>query len=427
MIVVIFFIAKDFIMTANYTRVKLACYASNVTMSIVGNLSPLLFLTFHTLYGISYTALGFLVLINFVTQLIIDIVFSLFSHKFNIPLAVKSAPILGIAGLLIYAFCPLLFPESAYLGIVIGTVIFSAASGFNEVLISPVIAAIPCDNPDHEMSKLHSVYAWGVVFVIAVSTAFLLIFGSENWQYLALLFALVPFLASILFFGAEMPPLETAEKASGVKAFFMSKGLWICVFGIFLGGAAECTMAQWCSGYIERALGIPKVWGDLCGVALFSVMLGLGRTLYSKYGKNICKVLFVSAIGSTLCYLTAAVSGVAIIGLIACAFTGFCTAMMWPGSLIAVSERFPHGGVIMYALMAAGGDLGASVGSQLVGIITDAVSENEKAIQLAANIGLSPDSLGMKIGILIGMLFSVIAIFVFLNIMTKQKNFIEKA
>ena len=412
-------------MSSRFKRVKFACYASNVTMSIVGNLSPLLFLTFHTLYGISYTALGSLVLINFVTQLLIDIVFSIFSHKFNIPAAVKTAPILGIIGLVIYAVCPLLFPGNAYLGIILGTVIFSAASGFNEVLISPVIAAIPSENPDHEMSKLHSVYAWGVVAVIAVSTLFLLIFGSENWQYLALLLALVPLVATILFFGAEFPTMEKPERLSGAFDFFMSKGLWICVLGIFLGGAAECTMAQWCSGYIERALGIPKVWGDLFGVALFSVMLGLGRTLYAKYGKNISKVLFFSAIGSTLCYLTAAISEIAVIGLIACAMTGLCTAMMWPGSLIAVSERFPHGGVVMFALMAAGGDMGASVGPQLVGVITDTVSAVPAAAELALKMDLTPERLGMKCGILVGMIFSLIAVFVFLSIMKKQKNYTE--
>ena len=410
----------------NYKRVKLACYTSNVTMSIVGNLSPVLFLAFHTLYGISYTALGFLVLVNFVTQLIIDLIFSLFSHKFNIPLAVKSAPILGAVGLAVYAVCPMIFPDNTYLGILLGTVIFSAASGFNEVLISPVVAAIPSENPDGEMSKLHSVYAWGVVFVVAVSTLFLAAFGNDSWQILALLFALVPTAACLLFWGSELPPLETPEKASGVLGFFKSKGLWICVLGIFLGGAAECTMAQWCSGYIERALGIPKVWGDLFGVAMFSIMLGLGRSLYAKYGKNIGKVLFFSAIGASVCYLTAAISGAAVVGLIACALTGFCTAMMWPGSLIAVSERFPHGGVMMFALMAAGGDLGASVGPQLVGFITDKIKESSAAVGVAAKMGITPEALGMKCGIFVGFMFSLAAVFVFLSIMVNRKKYIEK-
>ncbi len=58
------------------------------------------------------------------------------------------------------------------MGLVIGTVIFSASSELAEVLISPVIAAIPSDNPEREMSKLHSIYAWGVVGIVIVSTSF---------------------------------------------------------------------------------------------------------------------------------------------------------------------------------------------------------------------------------------------------------------
>ena len=81
-----------------YDRVKLACYATNVSMSIVGNLSPLLFITFHSLYGISYSLLGLLVLINFCTQLTVDLILSFFSHKFNIPRIVKFTPVLTVIG-----------------------------------------------------------------------------------------------------------------------------------------------------------------------------------------------------------------------------------------------------------------------------------------------------------------------------------------
>ena len=96
-------------MDKNTRLVRLGCYASNISMSVVGNLSPLLFLTFHDLYGISYSLLGLLVLINFCTQLAIDLIFSFFSHKFNIPLAVKCAPFLTMAGLIIYALSPVFF------------------------------------------------------------------------------------------------------------------------------------------------------------------------------------------------------------------------------------------------------------------------------------------------------------------------------
>lgn len=409
-------------MDHNINRLKYACYSANVTMSVVGNLSPVLFLTFRSLYGISYSLLGLLVLINFVTQLIIDLIFSFFSHRFNISKTVKSIPLIAVFGFLIYAIWPFFFPGQVYPGLVIGTVIFSAASGLGEVLISPVIAAIPSNDPDREMSKLHSVYAWGVVFVIVISTVFLLLAGNESWQWLALIFMLIPLVSAFLFAGSEVPPMETPEQASGALRLLRNKGVWLCVFAIFLGGAAECTMAQWSSGYLEQALGIPKIWGDLFGVALFSVMLGLGRSLYAKIGKNIGRVLTFGAVGATLCYFTAAVSSVPWTGLLACAFTGFCTSMLWPGNLVVASGRFPEGGVFIYAMMAAGGDLGASVAPQLVGIITDAVMADPAAASFAAALDLAPEQLGIKMGMLCGMLFPLIGIFVYSYIWKKQNN-----
>lgn len=409
-------------MEKQYKRLKLACYTGNLSMSLVSNLSPVLFITFRTLYGISYSLLGLLVLINFFTQLIIDLIFSFFSHKIDIPKAVKTAPVLTFAGFLVYAVWPYFFPQSVYAGLVIGTIIFSASSGLNEVLISPVIAAIPSDDPDREMSKLHSVYAWGVVAVIIISTLFLLAFGKENWQYLVFLFMLIPVAAIYFYKDAQIPEMETPEKVSGVLELLKNKGIWLCVFAIFLGGAAECTMAQWASGYLEKALTIPKVWGDIFGVALFSVMLGTGRTLYAKKGKNITAVLVWCSIGATLCYLVSAITNVSYIGLVACAFTGFCTSMLWPGCLIVASDRFPKGGVFIYAMMAAGGDLGASVGPQLVGVITDAVIQNPSLITLTQNFDLMPEQLGMKAGMLAGMLFPLIAIPLFLHIHKTKKE-----
>lgn len=397
-------------MKNNYTRLKLSCYTTNLTMSVVASISPVLFLTFRAEYGISYSLLGLLVLMNFCTQLTVDLIFSFLSHKFNIPMTVKFIPIIAAAGLVVYALLPWMFPDMAYIGLVIGTVIFSAASGLAEVLISPVIAAIPSDDPDREMSKLHSIYAWGVVFIIVFSTLFLLLCGGKNWYWLALIFAIIPITSSILFSGAPIPEMSTPERASGVVKFLKNKGFWACFFMIFLGGAAECTMAQWSSGYLEAALGIPKVWGDLFGVALFSVMLGLGRSMYAKFGKNVSKVLLLCAIGATICYLTAAISPLPIIGLIACAFTGLCTSMLWPGSLIVGADRFPESGIFIYAAMAAGGDLGASIAPQLVGLISDFTIANEQLSSLAVSMGLTPDSLGMKLGMLVGMLFPLAAI-----------------
>ncbi|MBQ6947623.1 MAG: MFS transporter [Clostridia bacterium] len=403
-------------------RLKLACYTTNITMAVVGNLPPVLFLTFRDLYDISYSLLGLLVLINFVTQLTVDLILSFFSHKFNIPLTVKLTPAIGMVGLLFYAATPLLFAGNEYVGLVLGTVIFSAACGLAEVLISPVIAALPAKDPDREMSKLHSIYAWGVVFVIIFSTLFLQFTGKPYWPILTIILAVIPLISTLLFAGSKIPAMDTPAHTGDVLSYFKNPGLWLCVGAIFLGGASECTMAQWSSGYLEQAVGLPKVWGDIFGVAMFGMMLGLGRSMYAKIGKNLGRVLFFSAIGATVCYLVAALSPLPIFGLVACGLTGLCTAMMWPGSLVVAEQRFPTGGVFIFAIMAAGGDLGASVGPQLIGIITDAALTNPAALSLANTLSLSPEQLGMKTGMLIGALFPLIAIFLFARIRKNRQE-----
>lgn len=45
--------------------------------------------------------------------------------------------------------------------------------------------------------------------------------------------------------------------------------------------------------------------------------------------------------------------------------------MLWPGTLIMMEENISGVGVAAYALMAAGGDFGASIAPQLMGIIAD--------------------------------------------------------
>ena len=405
----------------NIKRVKLACYTANVSGAVVANLSPLLFLTFHELYGISYSLLGLLVLINFCTQLIIDLIFSFFSHRFNITLTVRITPVLTALGLISYALLPFLMPNNVYLAVAIGTVLFSLSGGLGEVLLSPTVAALPSDNPEREMSKLHSAYAWGVVAVVVVSTVFFLAFGEENWQWLALGFAIIPLFCTVLFMGADIPKMETPKKTSGALGYFKNPYVWLCVFAIFLGGASECTMGQWCSGYVEAALGLPKVFGDLFGVALFSVMLGLGRSLYAKYGKNIERVLFCGGIGAAVCYLVAALTDVAVVGLFACALTGFFVSMLWPGSLLVAEGRVLESGVFIFAIMAAGGDLGASVGPQLVGVVADTVAANMSLASVASDLGMTMEQLGMKCGMLVGAVFPILAILVY-GIILKTKK-----
>ena len=409
-------------MTNNkYSLAKIASYITGGSMAICANLSPILFITFKDLYNISYTLLGFIVVINFLTQLVIDLAFSFFTKYFNIHKCVRMTPLIVFIGLLLYGIMPMLFPKMAYLWIIISTIIFSVASGLSEVLLSPVIAEIPSENPEHEMSKLHSMYAWGVVVVVLISTLYLNIFGTENWMYLAFLWALVPFSAFLLFLKAELPQMSNTDKKS-TNNKFLSKGMLLCMLCIFLGGAAECTMAQWSSSFLERAIGDHKVFGDVFGVAFFAMLLGLARTFYSKYGKNIINFMLMGMIGATFCYIIAGVVLNPVICIIACALTGLFTAMLWPGTLIYLEENFTNVSVSAYALMAAGGDMGAAIVPQLVGVVSDKFALSEIALKFSGFFNISSEQFGMRCGIITAAIFPLLGTIVILYMKKYFKN-----
>lgn len=357
---------------SNYKRTKLACYSAYFSMTSAFCLPPLLFVTFHEMYGISWTLLGTLVTVNFCTQFAIDLIFTIFSKRFPIKTVIRVMPLITSLGLLIYAIFPVLFPQMAYAGLLIGTVIFSVAAGLSEVLLSPIVAAIPSENPQKEMSLLHSLYAFGVFSIVVISTLYLKCFGTRHWMYLTMFLAALPVVTSLLFFLSPIPDLDTGgQNANTVPSQNRVLGLVLCFGCIFLGSCAENVMSNWISGYMEAQLHIDKAVGDILGMAMFAILLGATRICYAKWGKNICNMLLVGMIGSAVCYLLAGVSTHLVPSFLACVLTGVFTAMLWPGTLIMMEQFLPGVGVAAYALMAAGGDLGASIAPQLMGILAD--------------------------------------------------------
>ncbi len=403
----------------NYSKTRRACYYAYLAMASVFVLPPMLFITFHDMYGISYTLLGTLVLISFCTQLSIDLIFSFFARFFNTRLTIRLMPILTSTGLIIYALLPTLWPQQAYLWLVMGTVVFALAAGLCEVLLSPLIASLPSEHPEKDMSLLHSLYGWGVVCSVAISSIYFYIFGTENWAYLALFFAIFPLIASFLFFTSPIPVMEisSSQKGSGGKGRMLA----LCVLCIFLGSAAENTMTNWISGFMENALNIPKAIGDVAGLAVFALLLAMSRVLYAKYSPSISKTLLVSMIGAAVCYLVAGTSGV-VLSFIACILMGVFTAMLWPGTLILMEQKIPSPGVAAYALMAAGGDLGASVAPQLLGIVVDKVSVSRFALELSQTSSVTPEEIGLKVGMLIAAIFPIIGTLLVIYIIKRSKK-----
>ncbi len=399
----------------NYKRTKRSCYAVYLATASVFSLPPLLFGVFREMYGISYTLLGTLVLINFCTQLGIDLVFSFFSRHFDVHKSLRAMPVLTALGLCVYALFPAVFPTHAYAGLAAGTVLFSVSAGLGEVLVSPTIAALPSDTPDRDMSMLHSLYGYGFTGVVLVSTLFLQLVGKKYWMYLTLVWAVLPVIAAVMLMLSPLPDMNMAQAEKETpEGSHRKRGILLCMACIFLGGCTENTMTNWISAYAENALHIPKLWGDVLGMALFAVLLALTRTAYAKYGKNISRTLMVSMAGSVVCYIAAALSPNAAVSLVTCVALGVFTAMLWPGTLILMEEKIPAVGVAAYALMAAGGDLGSSLAPQALGIVVDRIALTNWAGKFGNAVSLSPEQVGFKVGILFAAAFPAAGILLLL-------------
>jgi fucose permease len=264
------------------------------------------------------------------------------------------------------------------------------------------------------MSLLHSLYAFGVLTMVVIGTTFLKLFGTENWAYLMLFLAALPVIPAVLFALSPMP--DMGGHAGGGSGMASTKkrtvGLALCVGCIFFGSCAENAMSNWISGYMENALGIDKALGDILGVAMFAVLLGLMRIGYARFGKRITPVLMAGMIGAAVCYLVAGLVPGVVLPFIACIFTGLFTSMLWPGALIFMEDNIPAVGVTAYALMAAGGDMGASVSPQLLGIVVDGVSATDFAAELGTTLGISAEQVGLKAGMLVTSLFPILGIVV---------------
>ena len=74
---------------------------------------------------------------------------------------------------------------------------------------------------------------------------------------------------------------------------------------------------------------------------------------------------------------------------------------------IPEEEKYTHVGVAVYALMAAGGDMGAAVAPQMVGILSDKFSLTDLAFNISETLHIGTEQVGMRAGLLVAALFPI--------------------
>lgn len=361
----------------NYKSTLHACYLGYITQALIVNLPPLLFVVFREKFGLSYTMLGSIVMLIFVTQLIVDALAVEYVDKIGHRTSAVMAHAFAAVGMIALAFLPRILPYP-FIGLIVSSILFSIGGGLIEVLVSPIVESLPSEAKASSMSLLHSFYSWGQVLVIILSTLALLFLGQELWFFLPLVWSLLPLYTLFKFTRVPLIPPEEESKRTPLRTLFRSRIFLIALLLMICSGASEQSMAQWASLFAEKGLGISKTLGDLLGPCLFAVMMGIVRTWYGMKGQkvHIHKILVISSVLCMASFVITAIVPIPAISLLGCALCGLSVSLMWPGMLSLTAASYPSGGVAMFAILALAGDLGCSVGPQLIGIIADSSSLN---------------------------------------------------
>ena len=275
-------------MEARYRSTLWACCFANFFQA-VGSCFAILYVPLRGLYGLSFTDFGILVSLNFITQVASDVLFSKPVEKYGFRPFAVAAPLVSAAGLGLFAAAPILFPQRPFAGFCAGMFLFAAAGGLQELLLSPILDALPIpeERKARSMSMLHSFFAWGQIFVVLATTGLLAVWGAARWQWIVLLWAAPPVAGAALFCRVPLARKNGGAPPLPLRALARKGVFYALLAAIVLGGAAEVTMAQWASAFLEKGLRLPKLAGDVWGVCFFSLMLALGRSGYAALGARV--------------------------------------------------------------------------------------------------------------------------------------------
>ncbi len=372
-------------MDKSYNKTLYACFIGYIVQAIVNNFVPLLFLTFHSSYGIPMTQITLLITFNFGLQLLVDILSVTFVDRIGYRASVIIAHLCAVMGFVFLTVLPDMF-ENAFPGLLVAVAVYAVGGGLLEVLVSPIVEACPTKNKEKAMSLLHSFYCWGHMAVVVVSTAFFHLFDIENWKIMACVWAIVPFANLIFFIKVPIASLmDEGEKGLTIGQLFRKKIFWVLMVMMVCAGASEQAVSQWASAFAETGLHVSKTIGDLAGPMLFAFLMGSARAFYGKYGERIDLDEFMIG-SSVLCiisYLCISLVPSPIVGFIGCALCGLSVGIMWPGVFSKAAASYVRGGTAMFALLALAGDVGCAGGPTVVGMVSGAWGNNLKVGMLA--------------------------------------------
>ena len=359
-------------MQNKYFKTKISCYTGFVVQAIINNFLPILFICLQDNYSLDYEELARLIIINFLAQLGVDLLTPKVTKHLGYKVTAFLSQFTAFLGLIMMGILPVVMRDK-YLAICISAVVYALGSGMMEVILSPMVDILPSNNKRGGMSILHSFYCWGQAFTIIVTSALLSLVGTKHWNYIPLVWAVIPFFNALSFLKVPIiEPKEDKKLATLGELLKRPKFLGFMLM-MLCAGASEIAMAQWASLFAQNGLGVNKVIGDLAGPCAFALLMAFGRVYYGINAKKMDfkKIVLTLSLFAIICYLGVAFTKNAVLSLVFCALCGLAVSIFWPSTYSQGAVDFTDGGMVMYGVFAMCGDIGAALVPWVLGIVAD--------------------------------------------------------
>ena len=395
-------------MKLTYKHTLSACCTAYTVQAAINNFSPLLYAFFAERLGISLTEISLLITVNFLIQIGMDFVGTVLADRIGYRWSAVLGNAFSLVGFILLGTLPTVM-EGTLLALLIATSVSAVGGGLLEVIVSPIVEALPKEETGFSMNLLHSFYCWGHVAVILVSTLFFSLFSLEYWYVMAFTWGILPLVAGGMLIFVPMRQLTEEKTGASLRYLFGRREFYLLMIVMLAAGASELSMAQWASYFAEEGLGVSKALGDLLGPASFAVAMGATRLVFGVIGDRFKmeRCLLLSFLLCIASYLLAALSTSPYVSLLGCAVTGVAVAILWPGTYTLGATLLRRGGTPMFALFALAGDLGCAIGPTIVAAVSDAVTSG-KITNPFPDLGTLGG--GIRTGLLVAVVFPMLAV-----------------
>ncbi|MCA9446631.1 MAG: MFS transporter [Candidatus Omnitrophica bacterium] len=342
------------------------CSGGMICVAIAANLIPVYLTTFsETFGGLGEEQLGRIPALLFAGFIVGILTCGPLADRLGAKLFMTGGFGLSAIGLLLLGTAPtysILLSAAALCGV---------GAGMLDMIVSPVVAAVSIHRKSAALNRVHSFFCVGAVGTLAIASLGLEM--GAPWRGVTVGFALIPAALAAVVLKTDLPPLIHPEQArQGFRYLIRAPRFYIAMLMILLVGATDSGVAQWLPAYSEKELGLSKAMGGYL-LTGFSIAMWIGRWIASlEQGKIPPHVIL--GFSSLLCfalYLTGTLSQSNWIAASACVLVGFACSATWPTCLGMTSDRFPQGGATLFALLAAGGNIGCLIVPWAEGMVAE--------------------------------------------------------